>query len=158
MSGKKKSNSNNTPRRKRWTRDVRLQKAKQFVETYTGKNLVKGYAKWFGVDLNCALTELQLAGITISGAEKKKVKQAIETKTQLKKIKKEKQREKEERLMYEDSDEYFAFIIGYTEGGAPYGITHEEWEEIEKMEHDQLIKPKEKRNSPFLIENDELPF
>ena len=155
MSKKKKSN---TPRRKRWTRDVRLQKANQFLETYNGKNLVKGYANWFGVDLNCALTELQLAGVTISEEEKKKVKQAIETKAQLKKIKKEKQREKEDALMYEDSDEYFAFIVGYTEGGAPYGITHEEWKEIEKNEHNHSIKPKEKRSHSSLSENDELPF
>lgn len=27
---------------------------------------------------------------------------------------------------YIESDETFAFITGYTEGDAPYGITHEE--------------------------------
>ncbi len=30
-----------------------------------------------------------------------------------------------------DSDEYFAYIAGYTEGGAPYGVT---WEEMEAAE------------------------
>lgn len=30
-----------------------------------------------------------------------------------------------------DSDEIYAFIAGYTEGGFPYGVT---WEEIEKHE------------------------
>jgi hypothetical protein len=29
-----------------------------------------------------------------------------------------------------ESDEYIGFIIGYTSNGAPYGLTHEEWEEI----------------------------
>jgi hypothetical protein len=31
-----------------------------------------------------------------------------------------------------DSDENFAFIAGYTSGGAPYGLTHEEMAEPEK--------------------------
>ena len=31
-----------------------------------------------------------------------------------------------------DSDENFAFIAGYTSGGAPYGLTHEEMAELEK--------------------------
>jgi hypothetical protein len=30
-----------------------------------------------------------------------------------------------------DSDETFAFIAGYTEGGFPFGITHEEMAEYE---------------------------
>jgi len=30
------------------------------------------------------------------------------------------------------SDENFAFIAGYTSGGAPYGLTHEEMAELEK--------------------------
>ena len=42
----------------------------KFAESYNRKNLVKGYAKWFGVDLNCALTKLQLAGTTIQGSHK----------------------------------------------------------------------------------------
>jgi hypothetical protein len=29
-----------------------------------------------------------------------------------------------------DSDEYFYYIAGYTSGGAPFGITWEEWEQI----------------------------
>jgi hypothetical protein len=30
---------------------------------------------------------------------------------------------------YINSDETIAFIAGFTEGGAPYGITHEEMDE-----------------------------
>ncbi len=37
-----------------------------------------------------------------------------------------------------DSDENFAFIVGYTSGGAPYGLTHEEMIELEKEK--QLIR------------------
>jgi len=33
-----------------------------------------------------------------------------------------------------DQDENFAFIAGYTSGGAPYGVTWEEWEALEPGE------------------------
>jgi hypothetical protein len=33
-----------------------------------------------------------------------------------------------------ESDHYFAFIMGYTSGGAAYGITHEEWSKIQDEE------------------------
>lgn len=32
-----------------------------------------------------------------------------------------------------DSDEHFAYIAGYTEGGAPYGVTWEEQEALERV-------------------------
>ena len=31
-----------------------------------------------------------------------------------------------------DSDETFAFIVGYTSGGGPFGLTHEEWLNLTK--------------------------
>jgi hypothetical protein len=31
-----------------------------------------------------------------------------------------------------DEDETFAFIAGYTEGGFAYGVTWEEWEQLEQ--------------------------
>jgi len=34
----------------------------------------------------------------------------------------------------EDSDEQFAYIAGYTPGGAPFGVTWEEWEELQREE------------------------
>lgn len=33
-----------------------------------------------------------------------------------------------------ESDYNFAFIMGYTSGGAAYGITHEEWRKIQEEE------------------------
>jgi len=41
-------------------------------------------------------------------------------------------------LFESDSDENFAFIAGYTSGGAPYGVTWEEWEKFEKNEQPGL--------------------
>jgi len=35
------------------------------------------------------------------------------------------------------SDENFAFIVGFTSGGAPFGITHEEKVEIENDKIDK---------------------
>jgi hypothetical protein len=35
-----------------------------------------------------------------------------------------------------DSDENFAFIAGYTSGGLPYGITHEE---MKALNNDELV-------------------
>ena len=34
--------------------------------------------------------------------------------------------------MEPESDDHFAYIAGYTSGGAPYGITWEEQEELER--------------------------
>jgi hypothetical protein len=48
-----------------------------------------------------------------------------------KKMAEKKQREQELEDFFSDSDEYFAYIVGYTSGGVPYGIT---WEEMEKLE------------------------
>jgi hypothetical protein len=64
--------------------------------------------------------------------------------SQTKKSKKEKQRRQEKRRQRKrlieqeefnlESDETFAFIAGYTEGGAPFGITHEEMADMKKLE------------------------
>ena len=51
-----------------------------------------------------------------------------EKKSRNRKLKKEKIDEHVEL----DSDENFAFIAGYTSGGAPYGLTNEEMAELEK--------------------------
>ena len=55
---------------------------------------------------------------------------------QKKRRKSKKQNKKEEPMNKQgyDNDENFAMIIGYTSGGAPYGVTHEEMEKIEKSE------------------------
>ena len=49
------------------------------------------------------------------------------------------------------SDETFAFIAGYTSGGAPYGVTWDEMEEIERREKEKLQKQKQKANDIDLL-------
>lgn len=55
--------------------------------------------------------------------------------------KREKRRMKDLELeAYIESDETFAFIAGYTEGGAPYGITHEEMDEYSSLNNKKKIQ------------------
>ena len=61
------------------------------------------------------------------------------------------QKEAQQKTFSEDvpeSDETFAFIAGYTSGGAPYGITWEEW--AEEIGGDASpAKPPSERGCPF---------
>ncbi len=50
-----------------------------------------------------------------------------------------------------ESDENFAYIVGYTSGGAPYGVTWEEWEELGESDRS------ENDTSPEIDDSD-LPF
>ena len=53
---------NNTPRRNRLNKKQRISIAKKWLISYNGKNIVKGYSNWFGVDLLCAIRELRIVG------------------------------------------------------------------------------------------------
>ncbi len=58
----KRKNSSSIPRRKRMRRTNRLQVAKNWLLSYTGKNIVRGYARHFAVDSLCAVKELEMLG------------------------------------------------------------------------------------------------
>ncbi len=60
-----KKKRSNTPRRKRMNKEGRLQSAKKWIPTYQGKNIVQGYANWFGISKLGAVSELKLLGIQI---------------------------------------------------------------------------------------------
>jgi hypothetical protein len=51
-------------------------------------------------------------------------------------------KEKTDMRVEPDSDENFAFIAGYTSGGAPYGLTYEEMAEPEKEKNKTESNPK----------------
>jgi hypothetical protein len=108
----------NTPRRKRLTSKSRIEVAASWIKNYNGKNIISGYSKWFGVDKICAINELKTVGYLISEDLERQIRASIQQKSR---------RKKEIPLKVWDSDEKFAIIIGYTSGGAPYGITHEEY-------------------------------
>lgn len=119
------------PRSKRMKHESRLQFAKHWIPTYTGKNIIKGYKKHFGVDLLCAVRELKLLGVKLNDQY---VTQALQSREQLI-VARQKRREEKIHMLEQslfDSDGNYYFIAGYTSGGVPYGIT---WEEatLEKL-------------------------
>lgn len=128
-----KKKKNKGPRRKRMKRSARLQSAASWILKYDGKNIIRGYIKWFAVSEVCAITELRLLGVSISEERLQKAIQTEENKIHQRRKQKEMKKQKEFEELYEDSDETFCFIAGYTPGGAPYGVA---WEEMGEMPPD----------------------
>jgi hypothetical protein len=61
-------------------------------------------------------------------------------------LKKQRKKKKTSEVIEESfSDEQFAFIAGYTSGGAPYGVT---WEEAD-IENDQEFTDIDDEDLPF---------
>lgn len=115
-------------------RNKHLKSAVEWVKTYSGQKIVHGYCKRYGVDKLCAVKELRLIGIDISEEYENQLKQSIEALKNQRQLRKDKKEQELKLLSAVDSDENFAFIAGYTSGGCPYGITHEEMDEINKRE------------------------
>jgi hypothetical protein len=78
------------------------------------------------VDFECAFTELEILGVEIDPVRKARTLQSVAQQRAARKRKKA----EEEAAAELPHDHNFAMIIGYTSGGAPYGISWEEWEEI----------------------------
>ena len=55
------------PKRKRMQQKQRLHNAQEvWLKQTNAKNIVKSYAKWYGVDLICAIAKLEILGRPIS--------------------------------------------------------------------------------------------
>jgi hypothetical protein len=50
------------------SRAARLQSARHWLARHAGKDVVRSYAKWFGVDHLCAVKELCMLGIDVDPA------------------------------------------------------------------------------------------
>lgn len=74
---KRKKHRSLGPRRKRMRRPARLQAAVHWRSGYGGKNIVRGYARWFGVDLLCAIVELRMLGVAIDAGYEQQVRHSI---------------------------------------------------------------------------------
>jgi hypothetical protein len=116
-----------TPKRKRLQKQARLNAAKSWMEKYEGKSIISGYAKWFGVDKACAIRELKLLGVQIPDELEKQILESEKDRIAQKHNVKASNTDE----MPFGSDENFAFIVDCTSGGFPYGLTHEEWDEME---------------------------
>jgi hypothetical protein len=112
------------------TRETRIQSAKHWLQTYTGKNIIRGYSKWFGVDSLAAVIELRQLGVPIASTKEAELRRQAVRKATAPKVRKIKETP--------DSDGTFAFIAGYTPSGFPYGIT---WEEMEEIDKDKANNP-----------------
>ena len=125
----RKKNRQLGPLRKRMTRQGRLSSAKTiaWVKTYGGKNIVKSYAKWFAVDLQCAMIELRILGVNITPEREAQVRATIGPRSAESQRRKKADAETDLEVLYPDSNDAFAYIAGYSSGGLPYGVT---WENL----------------------------
>ncbi len=74
------------PRVKRMKRPARLESAKSWIPTYTGKHLLRGYCNHYGVNWRCAAVELKIMGVEIdpmylATRERSEAELAIQRKT-----------------------------------------------------------------------------
>jgi len=107
-----------------FNRSKRLKLAPQWISGYTGKNVVRGYARHFSVDLICAITELRMLGYAVSEDYELAVKRSIADRSLQRK------RNREAKAVAANppddmSNSEFIFIAGYTSNGVPYGIPRE---------------------------------
>jgi len=111
-------------------RDQRLNSARTWIKTISGNNLVKGYSKKYSVDKLCAVKELRMIGIEISEEYELQPINSIKAFRQQKLLSKKIKEDELNTMGGFNSDDNFAMIIGYTSGGFPYGVTHEEMDKI----------------------------
>jgi len=135
---KQRVKQSNTPRRKRLKKDQRLQSAKNWLPTCKGKNVFRGYRKRYGVDWPTALRELELLGVEVDPAYREQVLRTVQEQAKAKKRRQLEKAAEIESVLQIEQDEHFAFIVGYTPGGAPYGITWEEWEAMEDEDDEEI--------------------
>lgn len=125
--------NNQTPRRKRMQRQRRLQADRHWIPTYTGRNIIKGYKNWFGVDLLCVIQELKALGIKLDDQYIRQALKNNEHKSVMRQKKREETKKRETDALQFDLDGNFYYIAGYTSGDFPYGITWEEAAELENQ-------------------------
>lgn len=114
------------------SRSGRLFSARQWVKAFEGKNLVRGYAKWFGVDRLCAAKELGMMGVVdptyvarLECRRHERVRMRAEARARA-----AARAEAHQRELLDEQDEHFAFIAGRTSAGFAYGLTWEEYEAL----------------------------
>lgn len=111
-------------------REERLRKGKQWLTTYQGtpKHMLKHYRERFHVDTITASKDLKALGINYTQEQLDAIRQNEEERIRQKHLQKaQKEQDRFSDLYGDTCDDRFAFIAGYTSGGAPYGST---WEEM----------------------------
>ena len=103
-------------------RSARLDASRHWLPKYTGKNVVRGYAKWFAVDLGCALKELQVLGVCIEPVNGARLRTTLQN--SLRRVASPSTQENDgiPEGYGEEWDDDFEYITGFTSGGAPFGV------------------------------------
>ena len=101
----KKSKQNLPPRRKRMKRSQRLESAKSWLETYEGNKVVKAYRKRYGVNFECAFTELEMLGVPIDPDYKERVLESVAAQEAAKRQKRARERARRADVWLEYADD-----------------------------------------------------
>ena len=99
------------------SRESRLQSGKHWLHKYDGKNTVRSYSNWYGVSEVCAILELRMLGLERDEERLEKAKKTENNKAMNRVAVKKKKQKRKLKELYEDSDDIFYFIAGYTSGG-----------------------------------------
>lgn len=112
---------------KQTRREKRIQKAQEWLMQQDGKHIVKKYRKKTKVDIYTALRDLEAAGYVFAPGQLENIKRCEMKRVEALHKKKKEKHDQEWGKQYEDYDDTYAFIAGYTSNGVAYGTT---WEEL----------------------------
>lgn len=132
-----------------------MHSARHWLVTQHGRppeRIARSYRKRYGVDWAGAIAELSMLGIVFDPKWRKQLERSLEVARRAKWLGKERTAAE----AFPDSDEDFAFIAGYTEGGAPFGTTWEEQEELERATPLEQGPPK--TDAPVSLDAEPWPF
>jgi hypothetical protein len=93
-------------------RQGRLASARSWLPKYSGKNVLKGYCKHFGVDWRCAAAELQMLGVKIDPAYLAVRERTDAEKTRQDRERKQRQEAEENAHWHPYTDPYAAYLAG----------------------------------------------
>ena len=139
----------------------RLQSARPWLATQRDRpaeRIARSYRKRYGVDWKCAIQELTALGIVFAPKWQEQLEQTLESEYRAKAMRREEQKAPSAGWELTESDENFAFIAGYTKGGAPFGITRDEWEKIERSDPSTPIERPLQNDAPEQCDDESPPF
>ena len=138
-----------TARKKLVGRERRLEKAPGRVAAERGKpaNILRRYRRYFGVDWECAISEIQALGYEFDPVYLSNLRTSLSRNAR--KGRKHTPIARWEFDLHHGiepvSDDTYAYIAGYTSGGAAFGTT---WEELEEMEELNIFEPDDPADAP----------
>ncbi len=98
---------------KRMCRQGRLASARSWLPKYSGKNVLRGYCKHFGVDWRCAAAELQMLGAKTDPAYLAMRERTDAEKTRQNRERTQRQKEEEEIAHWHPcTDPFTAYLAG----------------------------------------------